>query len=137
MVNSIPTLIALDIHVITDEERIEGASFSGRFSAMHHNMNINIPDYSNEESAERHIFFLEIDIWRLKRLFERSSPVIFIQTCFRGFRERKKFKKVYLRARDAAKMIQKIIRGYLLRKRNKDELRKLEKELGKKVFYFV
>ena len=26
-----PTLIALDVHVVTDEERIEGASFEGRF----------------------------------------------------------------------------------------------------------
>ena len=86
IVNSIPTLIALDLHVITDEERIEGASFDGYYKAQSDNMAIPITDYSHEDSAERHIFNLEIDIWRLKRLFERSSPVIRIQTIFRGYR---------------------------------------------------
>lgn len=73
--------------MVTDEERIEGAKFSGRFRALSENMHISMPyfaqDYSNETSAERHIFNLEIDIYRLKRHFEKSSPVILIQSMFR------------------------------------------------------
>jgi hypothetical protein len=69
MVNSIPTLIALDMHVITDEERIEDVSFTGMFRAQSENMRIDINDYSNENSAERHIFNLEIDIWKQVIIF--------------------------------------------------------------------
>ena len=64
MVNSIPTLIALDLHVITDEERIEGASFSGYFESQSEHMSLPITDHSKEDSAEKHIFSLEIEIWR-------------------------------------------------------------------------
>jgi hypothetical protein len=52
MVNSIPTLIALDMHVITDEERIEGVSFTGMYKAQSENMRIEINDYYNESQLE-------------------------------------------------------------------------------------
>jgi hypothetical protein len=40
------------------------------------------------------------------------------------------FKKVIKKAKYAATLIQKRIRGYLLRKRNRDELKMLEEALG-------
>ena len=81
-------MIALDHYVITDEERIEGAEFQGMYKACSENMSISIPDYANETSAERHIFTLEVDIYKLKRLFEKSSPSIKIQSLFRGYRQK-------------------------------------------------
>ena len=70
------------------------------------------------------------EVFRLKRLFEHSSPVIMIQTVYRGYRERKIYKRIIHQAKEAAKRIQKIVRGYLLRKRNMTELKQLEQELG-------
>ena len=53
LVNSIPTtLLALDNYIITDEERIEDASFGYRFRALNEYMKLHIPDYAKEKSAE-------------------------------------------------------------------------------------
>lgn len=41
-------------------------------------MKLHIPDYEVEKSAEQHLFNLEVDIYRLKRIFERNSPSILI-----------------------------------------------------------
>lgn len=86
LVHSIPTLLALDNFVITDEERIEDASFGYRFRALNEYMKLHIPDYARERSAEQHLFNLEVDIYRLRRIFERNSPSILIQTVYRGYR---------------------------------------------------
>jgi hypothetical protein len=52
LVNSLRTLLALDHFVITDEERIEDASFGYRFRALNEFMKLHIPDYAREKSAE-------------------------------------------------------------------------------------
>lgn len=78
LVNSIACLKALDNYIITDEERIEDASFGYRFRGLNEFMKIHIPDYSSERSAEQHLLNLEVDVYRLKRLFERNSPSILI-----------------------------------------------------------
>jgi hypothetical protein len=78
IVNSLPSLKALDHFVITDEERIEDASFGYRFRGLNEYMKLHIPDYLNEKSAEQHLFNLEVDVYRLKRIFERNSPSILI-----------------------------------------------------------
>jgi hypothetical protein len=88
LVNSLKSLLALDNHVITDEERIEDASFGYRYRALNEFMKIHIPEYPREKSAEQHLFNLEVDIYRLRRIFERNSPSIMIQSVFRGFRQR-------------------------------------------------
>ena len=92
IVNSIPCLKALDNYVITDEERIEDASFGNRFRGLNEYMKWHITDYSDEPSAEQHKFNLEVDIYRLKRCFERNSPSILIQSLFRGYKSRNFFK---------------------------------------------
>lgn len=76
--NSIPSLLALDTFIITDEERIEDASFGYRFRALNEFMKLHIPDYARERSAEQHLFNLEVDIYRLRRIFERNSPSLMI-----------------------------------------------------------
>ena len=53
IVNSIPCLKALDNYVITDEERIEDASFGNRFRGLNEYMKWHITDYSDEPSAEQ------------------------------------------------------------------------------------
>lgn len=95
LVNSIPGLKALDHHVITDEERIEDASFGYRFRGLNEFMKWAPPDFTSERSAERHIFFLEVDAYRLKRLFERNSPSILIQSLYRGYRSRNQAKNYF------------------------------------------
>lgn len=78
LINSISCLKALDNFVITDEERIEDASFGYRFRGLNEFMKLHIPDYTNERSAEQHLLNLEVDVYRLKRIFERNSPSILI-----------------------------------------------------------
>lgn len=78
LVNSISSLLALDNFVITDEERIEDASFGYRFRGLNEFMKLHIPDYTKEKSAEQHLFNLEVDVYRLRRIFERNSPSILI-----------------------------------------------------------
>ena len=78
LVNSIQSLLALDNFVITDEERIEDASFGYRFRGLNEFMKLYIPDYEHEASAEKHLISLDVDIYRLKRIFERNSPSILI-----------------------------------------------------------
>jgi hypothetical protein len=86
LVNSCRTLLALDHYIVTDEERIEDASFGYRYRALNEFMKLHIPDYAREKSAEQHLFNLEVDIYRLKRIFERNSPSIMIQSVYRGYR---------------------------------------------------
>lgn len=51
-------------------------------------MKLYIPDYEHEASAEKHLISLDVDIYRLKRIFERNSPSILIQSLYRGYRAR-------------------------------------------------
>jgi len=88
----------LDNFVITDEERIEDASFGYRFRGLNEFMKLHIPDYAKEKSAEQHLFNLEVDIYRLKRIFERNSPSILIQSLYRGYRSRN-YVKIYFNER--------------------------------------
>ena len=78
LVNSIQSLVALDNFIITDEERIEDASFGYRFRGMNEFMKLYIPDYTKEKLADQHLFNLEVDIYKLRRIFERNSPTILI-----------------------------------------------------------
>lgn len=52
LVNSMQPLLALDNYIITDEERIEDASFGYRFRGLNEYMKLHIPDYAKERSAE-------------------------------------------------------------------------------------
>jgi hypothetical protein len=98
LVNSIQSLLALDNFVITDEERIEDASFGYRFRGLNEFMKLHIPDYTKEKSAEQHLFNLEVDVYRLRRIFERNSPSVLIQSLYRGYRSRN-YVKIYFNER--------------------------------------
>ena len=123
LVNSLPSLLALDNYVITDEERIEDASFGYRYRALNNYMKLHIPEYVKERSAEQHLFNLEVDIYRLKRIFERNSPSILIQSLYRGYRSRN-FVKIYFNERkNKIIKIQKVVRGWIMRRKFKRDLK--------------
>lgn len=125
MVNSIAGLKALDNFVITDEERIEDASFGYRFRGLNEFMKLHIPDYSHERSAEQHKFNLEVDVYRLKRIFERNSPSILIQSLYRGYKSRNYQAFYYNKRKAKAVIIQKNVRGWLQRKKFLNDLKEL------------
>jgi phage terminase large subunit len=130
IVNSIPGLKALDNFVITDEERIEDASFGYRFRALNEYMKLHIPDYLNEKSAEQHLFNLDVDVYRLKRIFERNSPSILIQSLFRGYKSRNSQKIENNKRVNNVKKIQKVVRGWLARRRFEKDLKDLLQYTG-------
>lgn len=90
---------------------------------MNEFMKLHIPDYTKEKAAEQHLFNLEVDIYRLKRIFERNSPTILIQSLYRGYRS-KNYVKIYFNERKQKIIrIQRLVRGFLLRQKLKRDLR--------------
>lgn len=122
IVNIIPSLLALDMHIITDEERSDDVSFGDRFRALSDYMRISIPDYTNESDARVHLMSLNKDAYELKRIYERNSPSILIQRIFRGHKIRKNINNTIGIKKDSVIKIQKVIRGFLLRRRCRKEL---------------
>ena len=67
---------------------MEDASFGNRYRSMSRYMKIHSPEFVENLTAEKHLFNLEIDTYRLRRIFERNSPIRRIQSLYRGFRIR-------------------------------------------------
>lgn len=130
LVNSISCLKALDNYVITDEERIEDASFGYRFRGLNEFMKLHIPDYSHERSAEQHLLNLDVDVYRLKRIFERNSPSILIQSFWRGCASRNKAEGYYKKRQASIVKLQGWFRALLARKLYMRELRALLQKTG-------
>ena len=66
-----------------------------------------------------------MDVYRLKRCFERNSPSILIQSLFRGYKSRNFF-KFYFKQRSAnALFIQRHVRGWLQRRKFMKDLKDL------------
>lgn len=122
LVNASKSLLALDEFVITDEERIEDAAYGTRFRSLNKYMKIYVPEFTENLSAEQHLFTLDIDIYRLKRIFERNSPVLRIQSYYRGYRVRSDYQNYFKRRKVSIVKIQKIFRGWRLRRQMKREL---------------
>ena len=55
---------------------------------MNHFMKIMIPKFQENQQADQHLFTLEVDLYRIKRLYERNSPSIRIQSLVRGYNVR-------------------------------------------------
>ena len=117
-----PNLLCLDLYIITDEERIEDASYGLRFRAMNEHMRIQIPEFIENMTAEKHIDTLDAEIYQLKRHFEQNSPIIRIQSAYRAYIIRKEFRAHIRKVRWSIRKIQKVFRGYTLRKKMKKEL---------------
>ena len=123
MVNACRSLLALDTFIVTDEELLEDACFGYRFRSMGEFMKLHLPEFPTHKTASEHLFNLEVDIYRLRRLYERNSPVIMIQRVWRGYFARH-FAFLSTRTKKrAALRIQKCVRGWLLRKKLREELK--------------
>ena len=73
---------------------------------------------------------MEVDVYRLKRIFERNSPSILIQSLYRGYKSRN-FITFYYKKRTAnAITIQKNVRGWLRRKAFEKDLKELLAKTG-------
>lgn len=122
VVNSMPNLLCLDLFIITDEERIEDASYGTRFRAMNENMRIQLPDFQENLTAERHIDTLDAELYQLKRHYEHNSPIIRLQSAYRAYKVRKKYRNYISKVRWSIRKIQKVWRGHKLRAKMKKEL---------------
>lgn len=115
MISSLPTLLALDFYISTEEERkglapldLEGAK-------------VWIQDTSDIRNFKQHLY-------KLKRKWEKCSPIIKIQSYWRRFKVRRNMGG-HLSVRDKmAVIIQKNVRGWLLRNKLKRDLEKLLRE---------
>ena len=56
LVTKMPTLLALDDYIITDEERMEDVGHGIRFKALSQFMRLYAPDFKEGLTAEQHIF---------------------------------------------------------------------------------
>lgn len=94
------------MHLIADEERLNDVGYGPRRWAaltddmkLPHNM-LPSDDIINfrqidRETAQEELFQIEIDIYQLRRLYEKNSPVIRIQACYRGMIGRKNAREIY------------------------------------------
>lgn len=117
VVNSLPTLIALDLHVITDEERCDDIAKRPRFRTLSTGMSFRMPSgmasltnpVLQTQELNRHIQVL-------RRQYEKNCPSVLIQRNFRGFLQRCKFQNLVAVRGHAASRIGAVFRGWVERK---------------------
>ncbi|XP_005095281.1 uncharacterized protein LOC101845313 [Aplysia californica] len=91
VVNSIWSLKALDHHVISDEEIIEDAVFSRRFTALSPPFRIDLcPQTQQNFTFDQEMSVLRAVNARLSAIMARHSPVLIVQRCLRGYLLRRK-----------------------------------------------
>jgi len=88
MVTKMPGLLALDDYIITDEERMEDVGHGVRFKALSQFMRLFAPEFKEGLTAEQHLFQVDLEIYKLRRLYEKNSPSIRIQALFKGYKRR-------------------------------------------------
>ena len=101
-----------------------------RFKAMSAFMRLFIPDFKEGLTADQHLFQIDLEIYKLKRLFERNSPSIRIQAIFKGYKQRVAHMQYFEKREKGIRYVQKMVRGWLQRLRMKKELRFLMKMQG-------
>ena len=112
MIASLHTLLALDFHIATHEER------AGIAVAHPEKSKIWIQDTTDLRNFRQHIY-------KLKRKWEKCSPAIKIQSMWRRFCVRKDIRGHLSEMDKLAVTIQKHVRGWLLRKKWKRDLEQL------------
>jgi len=130
LVNLIPHLKALDLHVTTDEELIENASFPPRFKACNNHMEIPARITSrqyNLDNDENNWNYLKIVNNAIHNLHFINSPVRLLQSAYRRHAEL----KIEHRAKNAAALvIQKLGAYRIYQKKLQDQLDDLLIEKG-------
>jgi Leucine-rich repeat (LRR) protein len=123
MVTKMPGLLALDDFIITDEERMEDVGHGVRFKALSQFMRLFAPEFKEGLTAEQHLFQVDLEIYKLRRLYEKNSPSIRIQALFKGYKRRVAHTNYFQKKLKSIIYIQKMVRGWLQRLRVKRELR--------------
>jgi uncharacterized protein YjiS (DUF1127 family) len=73
---------------------------------------------------------VDLEIYKLRRLYEKNSPSIRIQSLFKGFKRRVAHTNYFQKRQKSIVYIQKMVRGWRQRKKVRRELRELMKEQG-------
>jgi hypothetical protein len=115
MINGLDSLKALDFYICTEEEKKNLTSFDVEKSKIW------IQDTSDIRNFKQHIY-------KLQRKWEKCSPVIRIQAFWRGFKVRKHVGGHFTERDKKAVIIQKHVRGWLMRKKWKRDLEQLLKD---------
>ncbi|CAL1544608.1 unnamed protein product [Lymnaea stagnalis] len=91
VVNSILTLKALDHHVISDEEIIEDAVFSGRFTSLGPSFKIDLcPETPQDTTFSLEMATFRAVISKVNTILAKHSPVLIVQRYLRGYLTRRR-----------------------------------------------
>jgi len=75
-----PNLLCLDTYIVTDVEKFDDIDTDTKFSPESDFMHIQLPDFVENLTAEKHIDVLDAELYHLRRQFERCSPIIRLQS---------------------------------------------------------
>ncbi|XP_048586886.1 leucine-rich repeat and IQ domain-containing protein 3 isoform X2 [Nematostella vectensis] len=113
VVNSLWSLKVLDRHVISDEEIIEDATFSGRFSALRPSFLIDLKaPFKKEHNYDEALNHVNKLISQVNHIQAKNSPVLIIQKLIRGHLARQRVKYLQDMRIWAAVSIQRFYRHY-------------------------
>lgn len=124
MITCLTTLKALDFYICTEEEKM------GMMTLDPENAKIWIQDTSDIRNFKQHLY-------KLQRKWERSSPIIRIQSLWRRYRVRKHVGGHFTERDKKAVMIQKHVRGWLMRKKWKKDLEQLLKDTNNEYLLYT
>jgi len=119
LVNRVRSLIALDLHVVTDEERSDTIiAQRPRFRALSTQMSFIIsPSAGALTNSMLQIQEFNLQLYVLKRTYEKNSPSILIQKNYRGHVQRMKYQNLCIKLYNASTKIASVYRGWTKRKR--------------------
>jgi len=135
MVSELQTLLVLDFYIVTDEERLTDVSYSAHFKTL--TEITKFPLQEAESTAEEELLGLySRTLYKLRRKYEHCSAVLRIQSLWRGYKVRKNIGGFVGKRDQAATTIQRLVRGFLLRKKLKRDLESLLKTSNKQFLLF-
>jgi hypothetical protein len=115
MVSKIPTLLALDFHIVSEGEK------KGIYTLPYEKTKVWISDSEDVKA-------LNWFIYKLKRKWEKCSAATLIQALWRRYCIRKNYGTILTDRDKSAIVIQRHVRGWLLRKKLRTDLQNLLKE---------
>lgn len=130
IVNAIPSLIAYDNYIISDEECIEGTTYSPPFNAFNDKFLLPPPQYRANVGAKAHKYALKNEIRLLLYKRSRLSPILILQRYWRGYHIRAGFRKINKIRKLGAVKLQSLWRGYYKRKLLKLQLKEYLDKTG-------
>ena len=123
MISELSSIKALDFYICTEEEKKGICSFDPEKSKIW------IQDTSDIRNFKQHIY-------KLQRKWEKCSPVIRIQALWRAYKVRKHVGGHFTERDKKAVIIQKHVRGWLMRKKWKKDLEQLLRDTNNEYLLF-